>query len=278
MGSYVIVQLLLAYLLLPIVISKPAYPRDPNNLSGDDWDPIELAPFTNNGSSVRIPDFMTIDLLYREPDFTNMPRLSDDAIELFNRPVPLTAESKALYGRYLTMEKLKGSLFAISKPTDKHSQTWMSNSTGPDLSHRDYGQPMPIPMASTQSDTQQTPAFNGPPSQDWDLSGPSSLHWSLRSSHVVATSFRATCLEVDPRHKWVCRIWPSSSRHQQRRTGTTTGFDTKQSAPRSSWPTANWPTPLFERFSPSRRRFFGLSSTWSRIISGMRPLCPFLNR
>lgn len=101
MCSYIVVRLLLTYLLLPIAITKPSYPRDANNLSGDDWDPVELAPFTNNGSSVRIPDFMSIGLLYREPDFTNMPLLSNDAMDLFNRPVPLTAESKALYGGYL---------------------------------------------------------------------------------------------------------------------------------------------------------------------------------
>lgn len=62
-------------------------------------DLVELAPFSENGRSLTIPDYSQSDLLFRLADNIGLPPFKDDAIRLWTSKVPQTPRSQPLYGK-----------------------------------------------------------------------------------------------------------------------------------------------------------------------------------
>lgn len=62
-------------------------------------DIIELAPFTEDGRSITIPDHSQSDLLFRLADNLGLPPYKDDALKLWTSEVPRTSRNQPLYGK-----------------------------------------------------------------------------------------------------------------------------------------------------------------------------------
>lgn len=62
-------------------------------------DLVQLAPFTEDGRSVTIPDYSQSDLLFRLADNIGLPPFQDDALRLWTSKIPQTVRSQPLYGK-----------------------------------------------------------------------------------------------------------------------------------------------------------------------------------